>query len=165
VTEGTPRGITTRSDRETADEGRRLAATLNAGDIVILCGTLGAGKTVFVRGLAEGLGLDPHAVHSPSFAMVTEYRRPEAPLALVHVDLYRIDDPKETEELGLSDFLGGDSVMAVEWGEKLPARLRAGAIEVRIEDAGGDVRVLTIRDPRPAAGPAGSTRPGDASPH
>lgn len=145
MTEGSARSITTRSDQETAAAGKRLGATLRGGDLVILSGPLGAGKTVFVRGLADGLGLDPRVVHSPSFAMVTEYRDDAAQRSLVHVDLYRIDDPKETEELGLVDCLDGDRVMAVEWGEKLPARLRAGAIEVSIEDAGGDTRILTIR--------------------
>ncbi len=145
MTEGSFDCITTRSDRETADAGRRLAGTLRAGDVVILSGPLGAGKTVFARGMADGLGLDPRAVHSPSFAMVTEYRLESARCALVHVDLYRIDDPREIEELGLSDCLGSDSVMAVEWGEKLPARMREGAIEVVIQDAGGDTRQVTIR--------------------
>lgn len=150
MTEDSARSITTRSEEETAAAGKRLGATLRGGDVVILSGPLGAGKTVFVRGLAVGLGLDPHAVHSPSFAMVTEYRHDAAQRSLVHVDLYRIDNPRETEELGLADCLDGDRVMAVEWGEKLPARLRAGAIEVSIEDAGGDARVLTIRGARSA---------------
>ena len=151
MTGGSIHCITTRSDLETAEAGRRLGATLRGGDVVILSGPLGAGKTVFVRGLAHGLGLDPHAVHSPSFAMVTEYRHDAAQRSLVHVDLYRIDNPRETEELGLADCLDGDRVMAVEWGEKLPARLRAGAIEVSIEDAGGNTRKVTIR--RGAAAP------------
>jgi len=138
----------TNSDEETAAAGRRLAATLRAGDVVILTGPLGAGKTVFVRGLAEGLGLDPHAVHSPTFAMVTEYGDETVSLSLVHADLYRIDNPAETEELGLMDSLEGNCVLAVEWGEKLSQRLRTGAIEVLIADAGGDAREITIQDPR-----------------
>jgi tRNA threonylcarbamoyladenosine biosynthesis protein TsaE len=143
-----PEKITTRSDEETADLGRRLAGTLRGGEILILSGSLGAGKTVFVRGLAEGLGLDPKVVHSPTFAMVTEYRSESARCALVHADLYRIDNPGETEELGLIDMLEGNRVLAVEWGEKLPPRLRAGAIEIAIEDAGGDTRTITIRGTR-----------------
>lgn len=139
----------TNSDEETAAAGRRLAATLRAGDVVILTGPLGAGKTVFVRGLAEGLGLDPQAVHSPTFAMVTEYGDEASGLSLVHADLYRIDNPAETEELGLMDSLEGNRVLAVEWGEKLPQRLRTGAIEVLIADAGGDAREITIHNHHP----------------
>ena len=144
MTQPTVENITTHSDEETADLGRRLARTLRGGEVLILSGPLGAGKTVFVRGLAEGLGLDPKAVHSPSFAMVTEYSDESARCALVHADLYRIDNPGETEELGLIDMLEGNRVLAVEWGEKLPARLRAGAIEIAIEDAGGEMRTVTI---------------------
>jgi len=144
VTKPAVENITTRSDEETADLGRRLARTLRGGEVLILSGPLGAGKTVFVRGLAEGLGLDPKTVHSPSFAMVTEYTDESVRCALVHADLYRIDNPAETEELGLVDCLEGDRVLAVEWGEKLPARLRVGAIEIAIEDAGGDMRQVTI---------------------
>lgn len=138
---------TTRSETETAGVARRLAATLSAGDLLILTGTLGAGKTAFVRGLAEGLGIDTRLVHSPSFTILTEYPAGGAGNSLVHVDLYRLDTPAEAEDLGLGDDLGGRRVVAVEWGERLPARLRAGAIRVSIEDLGDDVRRVTIERP------------------
>jgi len=128
----------THSDEETAREGELLAAGLEPGDVVLLTGPLGAGKTVFVRGLARGLGVDPGRVHSPTFAMVAQYGR------LVHVDLYRIDDEREVEELGLAE-LARRNVLAVEWGEKLPGSLRRGAVEVAFEDLGEDDRRLTIR--------------------
>jgi len=124
-----------------------MAAVLRPGDLVILTGSLGAGKTVFVRGMARGLGLDPDEVHSPSFTMVSEYGPAPSGRRLVHVDLYRIADPRETEELGLAEHLDDDRVMAVEWGEKLPDRLRRGAIVVTIEDAGGDRRRVSIAAP------------------
>ena len=82
--------ITTRSESETAAVGRTLAATLSPGDVVLLHGDLGAGKTAFVRGLAEGLGVHGDEVSSPTFTLVQEYRGGR--LTLFHVDLYRLDD-------------------------------------------------------------------------
>ena len=137
----------TRSEIETIEVARRFADSLSPGDVVLLTGPLGAGKTVFVRGLAEGLGIDPRSVHSPSFTIVSEYGPSASGRRLVHVDLYRVDNPAEIEELGLTDYLDGDRVMAVEWGEKLPVQLRAGALRVTLEDAGDDRRKLTIERP------------------
>jgi tRNA threonylcarbamoyladenosine biosynthesis protein TsaE len=136
-----------RSEEDTLAEGRALAAALQRGEIVSLTGSLGAGKTVFVRGMAEGLGIDPRVVHSPTFTMVTVYGPTQAGRSLVHVDLYRIDQPAEIEDLGLDSLLEGDAVMAVEWGEKLPARLLGGAIRITLEDRGNDSRLLTIEKP------------------
>lgn len=144
-----PRTHDASSEDETRAAGRALAITLNAGETVALTGSLGAGKTVFVRGMAEGLGLDPRAVHSPTFTMVTVYGPSPAGRRLVHVDLYRIDHPGEIEDLGLDSLLEGDAVMAVEWGEKLPRRLLAGCVRVVLEDAGGDVRRITVSPPTP----------------
>ena len=145
----TPSTVRTGSEEGTFEEGRRLAAALRPGDIVLLTGSLGAGKTVFVRGLAAGLGLDPDVVHSPSFTIVSEYGPAPSGVKLVHVDLYRIDAAAEIEDLGLADYLDGGHVLAVEWGEKMPERLRGGAVRVTIEDDGEDRRRLTID---PAAG-------------
>lgn len=122
-----------RSEDETRQAGRRLALRLKAGDVIVLTGPLGAGKTVLVRGLAEGLGIDTRQVHSPSYTMVSEYGPSPSGLLLVHADLYRIDVTGEIEELGLGDSLSGPCVLAVEWGEKLPARLRAGAWRVTLD--------------------------------
>jgi tRNA threonylcarbamoyladenosine biosynthesis protein TsaE len=135
--------LTTRAEAETADVGRRLAQTLTAGSVVLLIGDLGAGKTALVRGLAEGLGVAPEEVSSPTFTLVQEYRGGRLPL--VHVDLYRLNDPREIDDLGL-DELGLESVLAIEWAEKLPRPI-ADAIEVRIEHGDGDERRLTITNP------------------
>src|SRR5450759_2272599 len=107
----------TNSESETADAGRRLAATLRAGSVVLLYGDLGAGKTAFVRGLADGLGVSRDEVRSPTFTLVQEYRGGRVPL--FHVDLYRLDDWREIEDLGL-DEIAVDGVLAIEWAEKLP---------------------------------------------
>jgi len=132
--------VTTRSEADTAACGRDLAATLSVGSVVLLFGELGAGKTAFVRGLAEGLGIDPGEVSSPTFTLIQEYRGGRLPLA--HIDLYRLDDSREIEDLGIED-LEGDRVVAIEWAEKLP-RAPRGAIGVNIKDEGGDVRTLTL---------------------
>jgi tRNA threonylcarbamoyladenosine biosynthesis protein TsaE len=117
-----------------------LAKTLAAGSVVLLIGDLGAGKTALVRGLAEGLGVPPEEVSSPTFTLMQEYRGGRVPL--IHVDLYRLNDSREIDELGLEE-LGLESVLAIEWAEKLPRSI-ADAIEVRIEHGDGDERRLTI---------------------
>lgn len=125
----------------------RVARSLSVspgGTLLALSGPLGAGKTVFVRGLAEGLGIDPEAVRSPSFTLVNEYGPSPAGRRLIHLDLYRLDDSGEIEELGLGDYLSGDAVIAVEWGEKLPPRLLAGALRITIADSGDDRRQVTL---------------------
>jgi tRNA threonylcarbamoyladenosine biosynthesis protein TsaE len=132
--------FTTRSEAETAAVGRDLARTLDAGAVVLLSGDLGAGKTAFVRGLAEGLGVDPADVSSPTFTLVQEYRRGRLPL--FHADLYRLNDAREIEDLGL-DEIAGDGVLAIEWAEKLPRSI-LGATAVRIDQGNGDARTLTI---------------------
>ena len=135
--------IITRSEAETAAVGRELAPTLAAGDVVLLYGDLGAGKTAFVRGLAEGLGVPPAEVSSPTFTLVQEYRGGR--VMLVHVDLYRLNDPRELDDLGL-DEIAEDGVLAIEWAEKLSRPIEE-AIEVRFEHAGDDTRHLAINYP------------------
>lgn len=118
------------------------AASLLPGAVVLLSGELGAGKTAFVRGLAEGLGLSPDEVTSPTFTLVHEYRGGRLPL--IHVDLYRLDRA-ELDDIGLDQDLAAAAVTAVEWPERL-ARAIPGAATVRIEDAGGDRRTITIEE-------------------
>jgi tRNA threonylcarbamoyladenosine biosynthesis protein TsaE len=132
--------ITTHSQDETAAVGRTLASTLVAGSVLLLIGDLGAGKTALVRGLAEGLGLAADDVSSPTFTLMQEYRGGRVPL--IHVDLYRLDDAREIDELGLEE-LGANSVLAIEWAEKLPRPI-ADAVEVRISHGDGDTRTITV---------------------
>jgi tRNA threonylcarbamoyladenosine biosynthesis protein TsaE len=134
--------ITTRSEEETTAVGRDVAATLSAGDVLLLYGDLGAGKTAFVRGLAEGLGVSREEVSSPTFTLIQEYRGGRLPL--FHVDLYRIEDPREFDELGLDEIAEG-GVLAIEWAEKLAARLKPSRhTSVRIDHAEGDARAIRI---------------------
>ena len=120
---------TTRSEQETTAVAKALAAELRAGDIILLSGNLGAGKTAFVRGLAEGLGIDPLEVSSPTFTLVHEYRGGR--LTLYHVDLYRLDRAA-TGALGLEELGVGDGVLAIEWPDRLTHVLE-GARTVQIE--------------------------------
>ena len=108
--------------------------------MILLSGDLGAGKTVFVRGLASGLGIDPDEVTSPTFTLVHEYRGGRLPL--VHVDLYRLDRA-ELEDIGLDTELAASGVLAVEWAERL-TRKPADSIAVTIADTGGEGRTITI---------------------
>jgi tRNA threonylcarbamoyladenosine biosynthesis protein TsaE len=131
--------ILTQGEDETSNVGERLARTLRPGDVVLLYGELGAGKTAFVRGLARGLGADPEDVSSPTFTLIQEYA---GRIPLYHVDLYRLE-PHEIPDLGLDDLMLGDGVVAIEWADRWPARPRASA-EVTIEHRGGDARAVQI---------------------
>src|SRR5262249_6807040 len=132
--------LITSSEAETVAVARELAASLGAGSVVLLYGDLGAGKTAFVRGLAEGLGVESDAVSSPTFTIVQEYRGGRLPL--FHVDLYRLDDPREIDDLGL-DEIAADGVLAIEWAEKLPRPVR-GAVSVHIELTCDSTRSIVI---------------------
>jgi tRNA threonylcarbamoyladenosine biosynthesis protein TsaE len=109
------------SVRETREAARDLARSLRGGQIFSLEGPLGAGKTTFVQGLAEGLGCPPEAVSSPTFTLVHEYEGGRLPL--VHMDLYRLESGDELAALGFDDLSAGDNVLAIEWGDKFPAAL------------------------------------------
>lgn len=130
--------VVTHSEEETAALARDLAPRLRAGDVLLLSGDLGAGKTAFVRGLAQGLGIDPEVVSSPTFTLIHEYRGPG--LTLYHADLYRLDRAVP-EDLGLED--SRDGVLAIEWPERL-AHVLPGAISVVIDIVGETERRVSI---------------------
>lgn len=134
------RTIETASEAETIAVARGLAQDLADGTVVLLHGDLGAGKTAFVRGLAEGLSIDSDDVSSPTFTLVQEYR---GRLRLYHVDLYRLSET-EVPDLGLEE-LSQTGVVAVEWAEKW-GRPAGRVIEVRLEDLGETRRRVTIVD-------------------
>jgi tRNA threonylcarbamoyladenosine biosynthesis protein TsaE len=132
--------VITQSESETIGAGRNLAATLQPGDVVLLTGALGAGKTAFVRGIAEGLGADPSQVTSPTFTLIQEYHGRRC--TLYHVDLYRLE-PKDVDDLGLDELLAQEGVTAIEWPERLPRALE-GAIEVLIVYTGETRREILV---------------------
>jgi len=128
------------SETDTRAVAATLAAGLSAGSILLLSGDLGAGKTAFVRGLAEGLGISADEVTSPTFTLVHEYRGGRLPL--VHVDLYRLDRA-DLDEIGLDEDLAASGVIAIEWAGRLTRR-PPGAVAVTIADQGGDRRAIDI---------------------
>jgi tRNA threonylcarbamoyladenosine biosynthesis protein TsaE len=134
----TSRALQTSSEAETSAAGEELATSVRPGDVILLQGELGAGKTAFVRGLARGLGAPAEEVSSPTFTLIQEY---QGWIKLYHVDLYRLD-PREVDDLGLDELATG-AVMAIEWAERWRDR-PADARIVKIEDLGGDRREIVI---------------------
>jgi tRNA threonylcarbamoyladenosine biosynthesis protein TsaE len=132
--------VETAGEEETVAAGERFARTLSAGDVVLLYGQLGAGKTAFVRGLAQGLGAAAGEVSSPTFTIIQEDAGRS--VTLYHVDLYRLD-PAEVDDLGLDELVEGDGIVAIEWADRWRGR-PDDAREVRIEDRGEERRVIRI---------------------
>lgn len=127
-------------ESETRAVAAALAAELRPGDVVLLHGDLGAGKTVFVKGLAEGLGLDPDGITSPTFTLVHGYLGGRLPL--LHLDLYRLN-AADLDEVGLDPDQAALGVVVVEWAERLTRR-PAGAIAVWIGDLGAEAREIRV---------------------
>jgi tRNA threonylcarbamoyladenosine biosynthesis protein TsaE len=136
---------TTHSAEETVALGRKLAPTLSAARIVILTGDLGTGKTTLVKGIAEGLNAaSSDDVTSPTFTLIHEYRGPE--VNLYHVDLYRIDTPRELDTLGLDELFAEDSnLVLLEWGEKFARFSRECDVEIIIEQHEDDRKIVVKR--------------------
>ncbi|HUR35859.1 MAG TPA: tRNA (adenosine(37)-N6)-threonylcarbamoyltransferase complex ATPase subunit type 1 TsaE [Vicinamibacterales bacterium] len=132
--------VTTRSESETAAVGRALARGLQADAVVLLAGDLGAGKTALVRGLAEGLGIDPGDVSSPTFTLIQEYRGGR--LTLYHIDLYRLS-PREVDDLGLDELASSGGVVAVEWPDRW-TRPPEGAVRLTLQSDGESGRTIEI---------------------
>jgi tRNA threonylcarbamoyladenosine biosynthesis protein TsaE len=129
---------------ETRRIGRAIGAAAQSGDVLLLAGEFGVGKTVLVQGIAAGLGVEG-AVTSPSFVLMVQHR---GRLPLYHVDLYRLDDRLDDEMLDtLADAEDAGGVCAIEWPEALPADLRAGTTAIRIAAIGDETRRLTIESP------------------
>lgn len=135
--------IKTSSPEETVGVGEKLAPFLKAGDVICLNGDLGAGKTRFVQGLARGLGING-PVTSPTFTLINEYH---GRLPLYHMDVYRLDDPLEMEDLGYEEYFYGDGVTVVEWAERVDGLLPAERLDIVINRCpeGEDLReIITV---------------------
>jgi tRNA threonylcarbamoyladenosine biosynthesis protein TsaE len=128
----------TQSDQETFELGRKIGEKIIGRAVVLLHGELGAGKTVFTKGIAAGLDIDPGEVTSPSFTLINIH---EGRLRLYHVDLYRLDS-SASEELGLEEIFDQEAVTVIEWAERL--RAAPAAIEVSIEYTTDSGRRITI---------------------
>ncbi|MBS3909470.1 MAG: tRNA (adenosine(37)-N6)-threonylcarbamoyltransferase complex ATPase subunit type 1 TsaE [Actinobacteria bacterium] len=120
--------VITHSSEETWELARKLAPILTKGDLISLSGDLGAGKTVFAKGLAAGLGIDA-PVTSPTFTIIKEY---EGKLPLFHFDVYRLASAEELEELGADEYFYGEGVSVVEWGDRVEEILPEERLSIRI---------------------------------
>jgi len=137
----------TRSSEETLSLGARIGSLLRAGDVVSLSGDLGAGKTVFAKGVATALGVHEDVV-SPTFTLVREY---VASIPLVHIDVYRLDRFQELHDLGFDELVSGSSVTIVEWGDRIGALLPVERLDITLQfGEADDDRVVSIN-------PAGNT--------
>jgi tRNA threonylcarbamoyladenosine biosynthesis protein TsaE len=127
-----PREFVTHSAEETIALGRELAAMLTPPKLVLLRGDLGAGKTTLVKGIAAALDAAAEEdVTSPTFTLIHEYRAPE--VTLYHIDLYRVDTPRQLETLGLDDLIADNSILLIEWGEKFSRFERERDVEISLE--------------------------------
>lgn len=139
----TTQQVITHSAEETTALGRTLTELLAPPRLVLLRGDLGAGKTTLVKGIAAGFqAASEEDVTSPTFTLVHEYRGPQA--NLYHIDLYRVDTPRQLETLGLDDLLADNSILLIEWGEKFPRFLRERDVEISLERVGENDRKIQI---------------------
>lgn len=130
------------SSEETVAAGEALAERLGPGSVVLLIGPLGAGKTTLAKGIARGLGVSEEII-SPTYTIVSEYR---GRLPLHHVDLYRIEGREQIENLGLDDFLWGEGVSLVEWGEKIEGEIDQPYLRVTMRIASGGGRDIAVEE-------------------
>ena len=131
----------TASDAETIALGRRLAHELPARGVVLLTGNLGAGKTTLAKGIVEGRGAaHPDEVSSPTFTLIHEYGDGR----VYHIDLYRLDEARAVESLGLDELFARDALVLIEWGERFPELLPAERVEIRIRALADEEREFEI---------------------
>lgn len=130
------------SPGRTLELGEALASRLKPGDVVALSGELGAGKTVFAKGIARGLGVkDVRYVNSPTFVVIKEYR---GRIPMYHFDMYRVDRPSALDSENYEEYFYGDGVCVVEWAEKVGHLLPKGCVKVKLSVLGQDSRRIEI---------------------
>lgn len=135
--------VHTASEAETARFGAELGECISNSACVTLVGPLGAGKTVLVRGLCRGLGIEEIVV-SPTFILLETF---QGRLPVVHVDLYRLEHERELEELGVFDYLRGGTVLLAEWGDRSPRLHALADVEIRIEGSGDERSIIVHAEP------------------
>ena len=129
----------TKSAAETRALGEKLAGRLQPGDVLLLEGDLGAGKSELTRGIAKGLGVT-ETVTSPSFTILNVYESGRCPL--YHFDWYRLESAEELYELGMDEYLGGDGIAVVEWPGRCPDAVPEGAVRIRMTAVGENERMI-----------------------
>jgi tRNA threonylcarbamoyladenosine biosynthesis protein TsaE len=140
--------ITTQSAAETVALGQRLGAALKGGEVIALIGNLGTGKTHLIKGIAHGLGVqEDDLVTSPTFVLVNEYFAREGALQVYHIDAYRLESAAEFEALGIEEYSRPDSIVLVEWADRVMDAVSAlKPIIIRLSHEGGDVRTIAIEN-------------------
>jgi tRNA threonylcarbamoyladenosine biosynthesis protein TsaE len=137
------RSYRTRSEEETIAAGEEIARLLPPGAIVLLIGNLGAGKTTLAKGIVKGLGAaEPESVSSPTFTLVHEYG--EDP-RVYHIDLYRLEEPREVATLGLEELWDSGAMLLIEWGERFPNIWPQQRVEIHLQYLGMDEREIEVR--------------------
>ena len=137
------RAVISQSAEETISFGRTLAELLTPPKLVLLRGDLGAGKTTLVKGIAAAFdAASEEDVTSPTFTLIHEYRGPRA--ILYHIDLYRIDTPRELDTLALDDLRSENSILLIEWGEKFARLVRERDVEISLEREGETGRRIRV---------------------
>ena len=139
--------FTSKSGAETIEVGRKLAALLAPPQLLLLRGDLGTGKTTLVKGIAQALdAAEADEVTSPTFTLIHEYDgvRNGKPIKLFHLDVYRLEDERQLETLGLDELLTPDALVLVEWGEKFKSIRKKATGEIAITAVGGDARKITV---------------------
>lgn len=135
--------IISHSPADTFSQGKALGIQLRGGEVIALCGDLGAGKTHFVKGVAAGLGHDPDEVTSPTFTLVHEYNLGRLPL--FHFDFYRLETEDEALQLGFDDYMDSGGVLAIEWADKFEHLLPPGTKWFNFRVGSGDERNIDAR--------------------
>ena len=148
ATSSRPWKLTSSSHQQTDRLGQVLGRTLRGGETIALYGPLGAGKTAFVRGIAQGLGASPTAVTSPTFVLIHEY---EGRLPLAHMDWYRIRSLRELESTGVMEYFSGQTVTAIEWADKGFALLPQDRIEVTLSHRTAQSRLIQLNATGPTS--------------
>lgn len=140
------REFTTKSPEETIALGQELATLLSPPKLVLLSGDLGAGKTTLVKGIAQGFqAAAEEDVTSPTFTLIHEYRGPAA--TLYHIDLYRIDTPRELDTLAIDDLMGENAILLIEWGEKFARFERERDVRITLERMSDTERRIAVTQP------------------
>ena len=133
----------TASEEETVSLGERLARELPARGVVLLIGNLGAGKTTLTKGIARGRhAAEPDEVSSPTFTLIHEYG---SPTTVYHIDLYRLDEPRQVATLGLEDIFDRDALVLIEWGERFPGLMPPTRTEIYLRAIGENEREIEVK--------------------
>jgi tRNA threonylcarbamoyladenosine biosynthesis protein TsaE len=125
----------------TRELGESLALEIKPGDLICLKGDLGAGKTCLIKGICQGLGLDPEKVSSPTFTLINEYHQED--ISVFHIDLYRLE-PMQTESLGLEEYFSGRAVSLVEWPDRLDEYWQKRAKWITISISDNEQRIFEV---------------------